>query len=156
MSSFMEITKIECSNTALLREILTIHDNMPLEWDPMHKPSRDFTEKLIVGLQETKEPQGFWILHESEGDHSIKGILWAGIKITGRDFLSCVIKSIWLHPDFRKQNHTGLLTSECLTWAKEHQVTRLTCDTHFQNQRMREILEKNGFMPGMIDYYREI
>lgn len=149
----MKVTKINSSETEWVRKILRIHDRMPVEWDPEHRPDDEFIEKLITEIQASAEPQGFWILTESGSidNEAIDGILWAGIKTTGRG-IGCSIKSLWIHPRLRKQNLSSVLSWACTEWAKTHNATRLVCSTHFTNGRMREILEKNRFEPGMVDY----
>jgi len=150
----MIVTKIEVTATESVRKILRIHDRMPVEWDPEHRPSDEFIENLILEIQATSEPQGFWILTKSDSldQPSIEGILWAGIKTVGRNGLGCSIKSLWIEPKYRKQNLSEKLSSACVEWAKSHGATLLVFSTHFTNGRMREVLEKNRCKPGMVDY----
>ena len=137
--------------------ILTIHDEMPLAWDPTHRPSGEFTEALILDVQGKTEPQGFWILAKSEpfSIDSIDGILWATVK-KSHTYLVCSIASLWIRPELRNRGGARLLTDACLSWAKKRKAERLVCSTHVANARMREILEKNDFAPEMISFSRDL
>ena len=151
------IYRVETQDTEGLRMILTIHDEMPLVWDPTHRPSQEFTEKLITEIQARTEPQGFWILAKSKplSIDSVDGILWATVKKSHVN-LVCSIASLWIRPELRNEKLTHHLTDACLSWAKEHRAQRLVCSTHSENSRMREILEKNDFAPEMISFTRNL
>ena len=155
----VHVRKIEISEIDVLKKILDIHDEIPRAWDSSHKISAEYRAKTLIGIQTSHDPQGFWIITKTNGDPTamIAGLLWATLKRNLMDdSMFCCINSFWIHPDIRNRNLTPLLTGELLEWTKESKVFRLECSTHFANSRMREILEKNGFKQGMLQYSREI
>lgn len=150
----MHVHQVQLNETDILKKILAIHNEMPLAWNPSHRCLPEFTDGLFEKVQTSKEPTGFWVLTESETitPDSILGILWAVVKKDYDGTLTCGINSLWIRPDLRSKNLTALLTQPCLAWAKENKAEKLDCSTHTQNRRMREILEKQGFTPGMLQY----
>ncbi len=154
----MFLHKIEPSNTEMLRRILTLHDQMPLEWDHTHQPSQKFTETLLQQIQTTEIPRGFWILSAAAvpSTDSVAGLLWASIKKDRAEHVYASINSLWIHPEHRRQNFTPLLTKACTLWAREQGARYLSCTTHFNNARMRNFLEKTSLKPVMLEFRSDI
>jgi RimJ/RimL family protein N-acetyltransferase len=150
----MYVRKVNTSDTGILRQIISIHDEMPRAWDPSHRVAPEHLATMLGEIQSTSEIQGIWTLTNSEhdADDLILGVLWAKLKKSLGNEVVCGINSFWIHPEFREKGFATLLTDSCLLWARENGAIRLECSTHIENLRMKDILEKKGFKPGMVQY----
>jgi RimJ/RimL family protein N-acetyltransferase len=153
----MWVFNISTNETDILKKIIQIHDEIPLAYDPIHFVSQEYLEKLLRRVQSNDKQHGFWILSKLEkySPDTIAGILWATIE-KKVDILVCSINSLWINPELRNQNLCPLLTEQCLRWAKEQNAKSLECATHYDNIRLREILEKHNFKKGMLQYSLEL
>ena len=145
--------KIEINETAMIKRIIQIHDDLPRAWNSAHHVSQEYLDKLFERIQSDIKPNGFWILSRIEPytPDSVDGVLWATLEDC-LGALTCRINSFWIRPELRNQSFAPRLTEECLRWAKGLGANRLECSTHTDNSRMREILERHGFKRGMIQY----
>jgi ribosomal protein S18 acetylase RimI-like enzyme len=131
--------------------VLRIHNEIPLGWDPSFHVAPEHLAKLRADVLADRDSHAFWLLGEEP-----VGMLWAALRkgVDGRPV--CSLMSFWIHPEHRGRNLAPLLTGPCVRWARERGAAKLQCDAHAGNQRMREILEKNGFRMGMIQYVLEL
>ncbi|MFL5812302.1 MAG: GNAT family N-acetyltransferase [Bdellovibrionia bacterium] len=155
MDSLMRVVKVEVSETPIIQRILQIHDEMPRAWDPSHFVSKEYLEGVLARIQSSQDPHGFWILTRSDilDADAIDGLIWAKLMTSPTDGSRfCSVNSFWMKPELRKEGLAVQLSEACLRWARENQAARIECSTHFTNARMREILEKFSFKPGMVQY----
>jgi Acetyltransferase (GNAT) family len=150
----MNVINIDSNDTRLLRQVLEIHDQMPLTWDPNHQGSDEHLNELVSRIQSNPDDHGFWTLSVEglSGRDSIDGLLWASKRKDRLNVSFCSINSLWIHPEKRGREMVRLLTGPCLLWARAQGLERIEVSTHFQNARMREILETHLFLPEMIQY----
>ncbi len=151
----MKVRRVEIFEKGTIEHIVAIHNEMPRAWDPSHRIPREFLEKILNDIRSSTDPQGFWIFNPggAVGASVIDGMIWAKImKNPLNGNYVCKINSFWIRPELRNSGFAVLLTDPCLAWAREYGATQLECITHSMNSRMREILSKQGFTPGMVQY----
>jgi GNAT superfamily N-acetyltransferase len=151
----VRVVKVDASETPIIQRILEIHDEMPRAWDPSHFVSKEYLEGVLTRIQSSQDQHGFWVLTRSDAVRAdaIEGMIWAKMMTSPTDGSRfCSVASFWIKPELRKEGLSVRLAESCLAWAKENHAARIECSTHFTNDRMREILEKQGFKPGMVQY----
>jgi RimJ/RimL family protein N-acetyltransferase len=148
------VIKIKPSDTETIKAIFKIHDEMPLTWNPEHSVSAEYSAGVLERVKSNFKNNHFWILSEStEVDPgNIDGMLWSTIRDSPSGSQVCSINSFWINPSLRKSGLAPLLSKPCIDWAKENGILTIECATHSTNNRMREILEGNGFNQDMINY----
>ena len=150
----MHTHRIGPDEPELIRELLAIHDRIPLAWDPNHRTAPTFLDDLLERLRADAARTGLWALFDGPGsvpEHMV-GILWATLRTEPSGIRPCAINTLWIRPELRGNALAAQLTEPCLAWAREQGAARLDCTTHIGNARMREILDKHGFRPTMIQY----
>lgn len=145
----------ESHDGALLKRVLEIHDEMPLDWDTNHRGSQAHLDQMFQDITAHADAHRFWVLSDENipRPDTIRAFLWAVIKKKPPlDREVCSVNSLWIEPRYRGLRWTAALAERCKHWVSNRGVSEIECSTYFTNRRMRDILEKLGFQPTYLSY----